>query len=152
MKHTCISRRRRPIALESKAKSLVIAQASLDKKADDVLILHVAPLTSLADYLVLCSADSDRQVRAITDHIHSVLSGLGVKPLSVEGLSTSQWILMDFADVVVHVFRTDIREHYGLEKLWGDAKRVRLPAQQAAATVASWRPAKKRTPRVREQR
>ncbi|MGH7230478.1 MAG: ribosome silencing factor [Nitrospiraceae bacterium] len=144
---------RRPLIIpESKARAVVIAQASVEKKANDVLILHVAPLTSIADYLVLCSGESDRQVRAISDHVQAVLSDLGVKPLSVEGLPTSQWILMDFGDVVVHVFRSDIREHYGLEKLWSDAKRVRLPAQQPVATMTPLRPVKTRTTRVREQR
>jgi ribosome-associated protein len=143
--------RRPPIIPESKARAVAIAQASLEKKANDVLILHVAPLTSIADYLLLCSGESDRQVRAITDHLQSVLFDLGVKPLSIEGLSTSQWILMDFGDVVVHVFRSDIREHYGLERLWSDAKRVRLPAQKAAETITPLRPAKTRTTRARTQ-
>jgi ribosome-associated protein len=126
-----------------------VAQATLDKKAHDVLILHIAPFTSLADYLVICSGDSDRQVRAISDHVHQMLSGLGIKPLSVEGLSTSQWILMDFGDVVAHVFRSDVREHYGLEKLWNDAKRVRIPSRQVAAVPLP--PIRKRAPRMRKQ-
>ncbi len=144
MKHTCISRRRRPIVLESKAKSLVIAQASLDKKADDVLILHVAPLTSIADYLVLCSADSDRQVRAIADHIEKTLSAENIRPLSLEGLSTSQWVVMDFADVIVHIFRTDLRQVYTLEKLWGDAKRVKIPTERVTLPADTEQTLKKR--------
>ena len=100
----------------------------------------------------MCSGESDRQVRAVSDHIQDMLSDLGVKPLSVEGLSTSQWILIDFGDVVVHVFRTDIREHYGLEKLWSDAKRVRLPARRPVEALAPLRPVKTGTSRTREQR
>jgi len=122
--------RRRPIVPESKAKSLAIAQASLEKKANDVLVLHVAPLTSIADYLVLCSADSDRQVRAVADHIDGTLAAHKIRPLSLEGFSTSQWVVMDFADVIVHIFRTDLRKHYALEKLWGDAKRLRIPTER----------------------
>jgi len=144
LKHTCISRRRRPIVLESKAKSLVIAQASLDKKADDVLILHVAPLTSIADYLVLCSADSDRQVRAIADYIEKTLSAENIRPLSLEGLSTSQWVVMDFADVIVHIFRTDLRQVYTLEKLWGDAKRVKIPTERVTLPADTEQTLKKR--------
>ena len=121
------------IVLESKAKAIAIAGASLEKKATDVLVLHVATLTSVADYLVLCSGDSERQVRAIADHVDRVLSGQRTPPLSIEGSSSSQWVLMDFGDVVAHVFRSDIRDHYALEKLWGDAKRVRLPAQKPSA-------------------
>lgn len=144
MKHTCISRRRRPIVLESKAKSLVIAQAALDKKADDVLILHVAPLTSIADYLVLCSADSDRQVRAIAEHIEKTLAMEKIRPLSLEGLATSQWVVMDFADVIVHIFRTDLRQVYTLEKLWGDAKRVKIPTERVTLPADTDQTLKKR--------
>jgi ribosome-associated protein len=144
LNNTCISRRRRPIVLESKAKSLVIAQASLDKKATDVLILHVAPLTSIADYLVLCSADSDRQVRAIADHIEQTLSEEKIRPLSLEGLSTSQWVVMDFADVIVHIFRTDLRQVYTLEKLWGDAKRVKVPTERVTLVTDPDQTLKKR--------
>ena len=100
----------------------------LDKKATDVLILHVAKLTSVADYLVLGSAESDRQARAIADHVDGILSQAGSGPLSIEGKVSSQWVLMDFGDVVVHVFRQDARQHYGLERLWADAKRVPLTA------------------------
>jgi ribosome-associated protein len=144
LKHTCISRRRKPIVLESKAKSLVIAQAALDKKADDVLILHVAPLTSIADYLVLCSADSDRQVRAIAEHIEKTLAMEKIRPLSLEGLSTSQWVVMDFADVIVHIFRTDLRQVYTLEKLWGDAKRVKIPTERVTLPADTDQTLKKR--------
>jgi ribosome-associated protein len=144
LSNTCISGRRRSIALESKAKSLLIAQASLDKKANDVLILHVAPLTSIADYLVLCSADSDRQVRAIADHIDKTLSEQKIRPLSLEGLSTSQWIVMDYADVIVHIFRTDLRQVYTLEKLWGDAKRVKVPTERVTLVTEPDQTLKKR--------
>ena len=106
-------------------------------------------MTSVADYLVLCSGESERQVRAIADYIDGVLATQRVSPLSIEGASTANWILMDFGDVVVHVFRTDIRHHYGLEKLWGDAKRVRLPTQLSTSAVASLRPTKTRSARAR---
>ena len=99
----------------------------LDKKATDVLILHVAKLTSVADYLVLASADSDRQTRAVADHVDGVLSQSGAGALSIEGKASSQWVLMDFGDVVVHIFRQDARHHYGLERLWADAKLVSIP-------------------------
>jgi ribosome-associated protein len=99
----------------------------LDKKATDVLILQVAPLTSVADYLVIGSADSDRQASAIADHIDGILSRSGSKPLSIEGTRSSQWVLMDFGDVIVHIFRQDVRKHYALERLWADAKRIAIP-------------------------
>jgi ribosome-associated protein len=99
----------------------------LDKKALDVQVLHVAPLTSVADYLVLGSAESDRQTRAIADHIDAVLSRQGERPLSVEGTTSGQWVLLDFGDVVAHIFRQDARTHYALERLWSDAKAVKIP-------------------------
>lgn len=102
----------------------------LDKKATDVLILHVGKLTSVADYLVLGSAESDRQTRAIADHVDGILSRSGPGARSIEGKSSSQWVLMDFGDVVAHIFRQDARQHYGLERLWSDAKHVPLPAEE----------------------
>ena len=110
----------------------------LDKKATDALILQVAPLTSVADYLVIGSADSDRQASAIADHIDGILSRSGSRPLSIEGKRSSQWVLMDFGDVIVHIFRQDVRKHYALERLWADAKRIAVtgepPLAQAAVT------------------
>ena len=108
----------------------------LDKKATDVLILQVAPLTSVADYLVIGSADSDRQASAIADHVDGTLSRSGSKPLNVEGKRSSQWVLMDFRDVIVHIFRQDVREHYALERLWADAKRVAIPGEPPATQPA----------------
>ena len=99
-------------------------------------MLDVSPLTSVTDYLVLCSGESERQVHAIADNIDHELSSKRMPPLSIEGTSTAQWVLLDGGDVVAHVFRQDIREHYGLEKLWIDAKRVRLPARLTAPPVA----------------
>ena len=107
-----------------------------DKKATDALILQVAPLTSVADYLVIGSADSDRQASAIADHIDGMLSRSGSKPLSVEGKRSSQWVLMDFGDVIVHIFRQDVREHYALERLWSDAKRIPITGEPPAAQPA----------------
>ena len=104
----------------------------LDKKATDVLILQVAPLTSVADYLVIGSAESDRQTSAIADHIDGILSRSGSKPLGVEGMRSAQWVLMDFGDVIAHIFRQDVRKHYALERLWADAKRVAIPIKSPA--------------------
>jgi ribosome-associated protein len=108
----------------------------LDKKATDALILQVAPLTSVADYLVIGSADSDRQASAIADHIDGVLSRSGSRPPSIEGTRSSQWVLMDFGDVIVHIFRQDVRKHYALERLWADAKRIAVPGEPPVARPA----------------
>ena len=117
----------------------------LEKKATDVLILQVAPLTSVADYLVIGSADSDRQASAIADHIDGTLSRSGSKPLSIEGTRSSQWVLMDFGDVIVHIFRQDVREHYALERLWSDAKRIAIPGEpRVTKSTATPRPVKRK--------
>ncbi|HMV58242.1 MAG TPA: ribosome silencing factor, partial [Nitrospira sp.] len=112
---------------ETKAKALAVAAAILDKKATDVLILHIAKLTSIADYLVIGSGESERQARAIADHVGDVLKAQGHPPLGIEGASSAKWVVMDFGDVIVHIFQKDIREHYALERLWGDAGQVKLP-------------------------
>lgn len=109
------------------------------------MILDVGKLTSVADYLVLCSGSSERQVRAIADHVDGSLAQQRIHPLSIEGTSTSQWVLMDYGDVVVHIFRTDLRTHYALERLWGDAKQIRLPDSPPVPAVATTSPARTRT-------
>jgi len=107
----------------------------LDKKALDVQVLYVAPLTSIADYLVIGSSESDRQTRAVADSIVDELSRVGQRPLSVEGTSSGQWVLIDFGDVVAHVMRQDSRAHYALERLWSDAQRVPVPDESSAVTT-----------------
>lgn len=109
------------------------------------MVLDVGKLTSVADFLVLCSGGSDRQVRAIADHIDGSLARQRIHPLSIEGTATSQWVLMDYGDVVVHIFRTDIRAHYALERLWSDAKHVALPDAPPVPAVAPPSPARTRT-------
>lgn len=142
-----------PIPLDSKVKALAIARAAQDKKAVDVVALHVQTLTSLADYFVLCSGESERQVRAIADAVDGTLSRQGSPPLRIEGGTSSKWIVMDFGDVLVHIFHQDVREHYGLEKLWADAKRVRIPAEtKPVSTAKPARTAKPRTAKPRASR
>jgi ribosome-associated protein len=109
----------------------------LDKKALDVQVLHVAPLTSIADYLVIGSAESDRQTRAIADSVVDALSRVGQRPLSLEGTTSGQWVLIDFGDVVAHVFREDTRSHYALERLWSDARQIPIPDEVSAPTTTA---------------
>jgi ribosome-associated protein len=92
--------------------------AALDKKAAAVLVFNLTELTTMAEYFVLSTAGSDRQARAIAD---AILEALG-PALSVEGLETANWILMDYGDVVFHVFLAEARRFYALERLWGDAE------------------------------
>jgi len=92
--------------------------AALDRKAAAVLVFNLTELTTMADYFVLTTANSDRQARAIAD---AIVERIG-SPLSVEGLQTATWILMDYGDVVFHVFQAEARRFYALERLWGDAQ------------------------------
>ena len=106
------------------------ASAAADKKAFGIVALAVSELTSYTDSLLICSGGSDRQVGAIADEIQRQLRDAGRRPLHVEGASRSDWVLMDYGDVVVHIFTEERRAFYGLENLWGDAPRldVDLPA------------------------
>ena len=100
------------------------AAAADDKKASDIVVLDVAKLTSFADYFVICSAPSERQVGAIVHNIEDVMREHGVRPLGVEGMETCSWVLLDFGDVIVHCFTDAAREYYDLEGFWIDAPKV----------------------------
>ena len=99
-----------------------IAQYALSKKAYEVAIMDLRKLTDMTDFFVICSGDSDVQVKAIADAITEGTEKLGVTTWHREGLSQRQWVLLDYVDIVVHVFQKEVRKFYGLEKLWGDAK------------------------------
>jgi len=107
---------------EKKTLQHQIAELALTKKARDVVILDLRKLTSMTDYFVVCTGDSETQVKAIADAIMSGMEDRGESAWHVEGLQNLQWVLVDFVDVVVHIFHKDARVFYGLEKLWGDAK------------------------------
>ena len=102
----------------------IAARAAMDKKAFDLVGLEVGDLTSYTDSFLLCSAASERQVGAIADAIVRQLKDAGSRPLHKEGAGRSDWVLLDFDDMVVHVFTEDRRAYYGLDSLWGDAPRV----------------------------
>ena len=102
----------------------VIAEYALDKKAHDVVTLDLTGLSGFTDAFVVCSGTSDRQAKAIHDAIHLGLKNEhGLLPRRVEGVAESRWILMDYLDVVVHVFTPETRDFYRLEALWGDVPR-----------------------------
>ena len=108
------------------AKSLAhkVATLILDRKASDVVILDVRGIASYADYVVIASGDSDRQVSALAEHVQTKLKqDDGVAPIGSEGTETGQWVLLDFGDVVTHLFFNEVRAHYDLEGLWADAPR-----------------------------
>lgn len=103
-----------------------IAHLALEKKARDILILDVHALTSATDRFVVMTADSDTQVKAVADHILEKLKAEGTRSWHVEGLEGRRWVLLDYVDVVVHVFLGETRRFYSLETLWGDAPVTRV--------------------------
>ncbi len=115
------------MTLSSKEKAFLLAQAVLDHKAGDLVILEVKDLSSFTDYFLICSGSSDRQVQAIASHIEEKLAKKGIRPMGVEGKREGRWILMDYGDVIVHVFYQPVREFYDLERLWSEAPRVEMP-------------------------
>ena len=95
-----------------------IAQFALDKKAENVVSLNVKKLTNITDEFVICSSDTNIQVKAIAD---SIRKNTDHKPVRIEGYEHLNWVLLDYIDVIVHVFKTSERNYYNIEKLWGDA-------------------------------
>ena len=95
--------------------------AADDRKAIDLKVLQLEKISDFTDYFILCSGTSERQVQAIADAIEERLRAEKVRPLHVEGYNRGQWVLLDYGDLVVHIFQEDTRRFYSLERLWGDA-------------------------------
>lgn len=109
---------------DSRDKALAAAEAASSKKAVDIVVLDVGSLIGITDYFVICSGNNERQVATIIDEIDKTLRGQGAKPYRREGDKELRWVLLDYLDVVVHVFHTEEREFYELERLWQDAPRI----------------------------
>lgn len=109
----------------AQALACIAARAADDKKADDTIVLEVGPLLAITDYFVVTSASNRRLVRTIVDAVEdAVREQLGRSPLRIEGLAEQQWVLVDFGDVVVHVFSDEMRAYYEIERLYRDVPRV----------------------------
>ena len=108
-------------------KTLLLTRFALDKKACDLVVLDVRGETSIADYFILCSGRSDRQVQSIVQGVEENAGSEGIRPYAVEGAQRGHWALIDFSDVIVHVFYEPVREFYDLDGLWGHAPRAQLP-------------------------
>ncbi len=106
--------------------------AAEDKKATDLVVLDLRKAAGFTDYFLICSGQNARQVHAIADAVIEALGAHGVKPAHVEGYDRSEWVLLDYFDFVVHVFAPDTRLFYGLERLWGNADHIELPAPPGA--------------------
>jgi ribosome-associated protein len=101
-----------------------IVEIASDKKGNDIVMLRTAELTTMADFFVICSGRSDRQVAALSGAIVDELREDGIRPIGMEGRESSRWVLLDYGSVIVHVFAPEEREYYGLERLWGKAAQV----------------------------
>jgi ribosome-associated protein len=110
----------------AQAQARKIAHLLSDKKAVDVVILDVRGLVSYADYIVVASGESDRQVSSMAEHVLTQLKAEGVRPISHEGMETGQWVLLDFGEVLVHLFFSEMRAYYDVEGLWVDARREKV--------------------------
>ncbi len=116
-------------------KAVRIAKAAVDLKAENLVALDVRELTSFADVFILATGGSDRHVRAIADAVEEVVEELGERPLGIEGYDEGRWILLDLGDVIVHVFQSEVREHYDLERLWSEAPRLDLINAEALSVT-----------------
>lgn len=107
-------------------RAIKCAEMALDKKAYEVKILEIARLSSIADYLVIATGTSDKQVQAIAESVRTGLKPFG-KPLDIEGMAEGKWVVIDYGDVLFHVFIEDLRRYYDLDGLWGAAPPVEIP-------------------------
>jgi ribosome-associated protein len=121
-------RGRKPPVKSSEREALDLARRIVelaeDKKAADMVVLELTPLTTLADYFVIASGGSERQLDAIADGIVEGLRGEKVRPIGREGTAASHWVLLDYGSVIVHIFTPPERDYYGLEKHWSEAKTI----------------------------
>lgn len=112
--------------IDTRERTLWCVNAALEKKAKNIILLNVKEISAFTDYFLICSGASDRQVQAIASSIREKMKKQGVLPLGVEGESHGQWILMDYDDVVVHIFYEPIREFYDIERLWSEAPHMNV--------------------------
>jgi ribosome-associated protein len=116
--------------LQAQEAALLCATYAADKKAEEMNLLDVRGLSSLTDYLLLCNGRSDRQVQAIAEGIRMGLKeNHGLSPLAVEGMNEGRWVLLDYGDVMIHVFQQPVRLFYDLDGLWAEAPQVNIPAE-----------------------
>ena len=102
----------------------IALKAADDKKAYDLLALDISGIASFASYFIFCTGDSSRQIQAVADEIEKQLRDAGIRPSHVEGYQNSEWILMDYFDLVIHIFSKNARAFYDLERLWRDGKKL----------------------------
>ncbi len=112
--------------MDSEQLAHFLANLTLEKKAEQVIIMDLCDITTITDYFVICNGDSETQIKAISDYVLSTLKDKKIKVWHTEGYKALDWVLLDLVDVVVHIFKPDVREFYALERLWGDAKIIEV--------------------------
>lgn len=128
--------RRRRVPYPSRALARHVVDAALEKKAQDLVIIDMRQVSGVADYFVLCSGQSDLQIRAIAEAIEDrIMQHCQERPWHVEGREHLQWVVLDYVDVVVHIFTPEKRAFYGLERLWGDAPQERVCEDRSSVDV-----------------
>jgi ribosome-associated protein len=123
--------------VSAREKAMLCVQFALDGRAKDLVLLDVGVLSSFADYFLICSGKSSRQVQGIADLMEKGLREIGIKPLGVEGRREGHWLLMDYGDVIVHIFHEPTRFFYDLESLWFEAKEVPLATEESLGSEAN---------------
>lgn len=113
-----------------------IIAAAFDRRAVDVVVLDLRRAHGFTDFFVICSGTNPRQIKAIADAINTLLKGLPVRPSHMEGYQRADWILIDCFDFIVHIFNPETRAFYALERLWGNAERIEVPAPESLADTA----------------
>lgn len=122
---------------QSKQLALYCAKLALDKKAFNLMILDVKAWNGLSDYIVICSAQSSVQAQSIADHLKQKLKEENIECLHKEGYPLAKWILLDYNDVVIHIFDEYVRDYYAIENLWKDAPRVKIPKSYSGKSHGS---------------
>jgi len=123
--------------MDSKKLALICRELADDKKAENIVVLDVKKISSITDYFVIASGSSEPHLRAISDEVIDKLrDDYNLRPRAVDGNLQAAWLVLDYFDVIVHIMRNDVRAHYDLESLWGDAPRVRPRRQVARANVS----------------
>lgn len=103
-------------------KPTEIAKLMLEKKAIDIKVFDVRKITTLTDYFIICTSESDPQTKAVVSHVEKTLRKNGIKPTNSEGINNNEWVILDYIDIIIHIFSKQKREFYDLDRLWADAK------------------------------
>jgi len=124
------SRRAKPQQVAPEKKALIAWEALLDTRAVDPVLLDMREITLITDYFIICNGTSNTHIRALGDAVDEAMKEAAIRPNGVEGRGDARWVLLDYGDVIVHIFAEEEREFYGLERLWSDAPRIEDPAAE----------------------